>query len=507
MVIAGLASALRDRVSGEELLSLFREVQKRHSEDFWIHYIVGDHLLQINPAHAVGPLSAAVGIRPRSAPRLPATGKSPAEYGGCLGCDYRLSNGNRIGPCERRVNEMATALTTKADLQETRIAWEKALATSPPAHDRWFGYAELCLFLNSEEAYTQARRALLKRHIVDSDHWTVAERTSLTCLLRPAEADELKLVLPLVQRAVATGPTFPDPDNAYIQFAEGLMQYRLSNYEQAIPLLEESSAILPNRPGPRLALAMSYFRAGHLTKARKTLSAAICAYNWQETQAKGVTAWVSHVLRREAEDTIFPDLKAVLERQRAPRDDDERFALLGACQFQGKFAFAAELYSHIFQSSPDLADKLTMECRLRGVGSRGSDRPFDVLNSECRYTAARCAALAAGGSGSAGTTLNDVERALCREKSREWLLADLAAWEKILQSGSEMDRELTKRMLTYWEVDLDLAAIRESFALEKLAREERLACQELWRKVGVLRERATRDSWFNRRRRAAGCIS
>lgn len=490
IVIAGLASALRDSVSGEELLSLFREVQKRHSEDFWIHYIVGDNLLQINPAHAVGPLSAAVGIRPRSPHAYLLLGRALRNTEDASGAITAFRMAIALDPANAAVNEMATALTTNADLQETRIVWERTLATSPPAHDRWFGYAELCLFLNNEEAYTEARRALLKRHTVDSDHWTVAERTSLTCLLRPVEADELKLILPLVHRAVATGPKFPHPDNAYIQFAEGLLQYRLGNYQQAIPLLEESSAILPNRPGPRLALAMSYFKAGHLTKARKTFSAAICAYNWQETQAKGVTAWVSHVLRREAEDTIFPDLKAVLERQRTPQDDDERFALLGACQFQGKFAFAAELYSHIFQSSPDLADKLTLECRLRGVGLQGSDRPFDVLNSECRYTAARCAALSAGGSGSDGASLNDAERALWRAKSREWLLADLAVWEKILQSGSDMDRELTKRMLTYWEVDLDLAAIRESLALEKLPREERFACHELWRKVGVLRERA-----------------
>src|SRR5262249_9068531 len=158
-------------------------------------------------------------------------------------------------------------------------------------------YAELCLFLDNEEAYERARKALLQRPIADKDHWTVAERNSLSCLLRPAEGDELQSILALVDRAVAMGPKYPHPDNAYLQFVSGLSQYRLGNFESAIPLLQESAAILPNRPGPRLALAMAQFQAGEATEARRSLAVGVRGFNWKNIQAKSVTAWLSHVLR------------------------------------------------------------------------------------------------------------------------------------------------------------------------------------------------------------------
>jgi hypothetical protein len=52
-----------------------------------------------------------------------------------------------------------------------------------------------------------------------------------------------------------------------------------------VPLLEESAALLPNRAGPRLALAMAQFRSGCPAEARKTLAAAVRAYNWMGSQA------------------------------------------------------------------------------------------------------------------------------------------------------------------------------------------------------------------------------
>ena len=88
--------------------------------------------------------------------------------------------------------------------------------------------------------------------------------------------------------------------------------YRQGRPQQAVPLLEESAALLPNRAGPRLALAMAQFQSGCPAEARKTLAAAVRAYNWMEPQADHPTAWVSHVLRREAEALILPNLPAFL---------------------------------------------------------------------------------------------------------------------------------------------------------------------------------------------------
>src|SRR3954451_22607542 len=114
-------------------------------------------------------------------------------------------------------------------------------------------------------------------------------------------------------------------------------------------------------------------------------------------------------------------------------------AFLGAAQFRGLYAAAAGLYADIFANAPTLGDELTIECRLRGVGLQGASQRFEVLNTECRYLAARYAALAGNGLGNDGAALSDAERARCRQQARDWLQADLTAWEKILSNGSAND--------------------------------------------------------------------
>jgi tetratricopeptide (TPR) repeat protein len=288
---------------------------------------------------------------------------------------------------------------------------------------------------------------------------------------------------------VAAGPKFPDPDNAYLLFVKGLAEYRQGRPEQAVPLLKESAALLPNRAGPRLTLAMAQFRSGSPSEARKTLAAAVRAYNWKASQADHTTAWVSHVLRREAEALILPNLPAFLQGEFQPRDNDERLALLGICQFQGCYGAAARFYADAFAADPDLADHLTTECRYRAI----RDEPFadriESLNTECRYLAARCAALAGCGLGKDGAKLSAEERARWRKQARDWLRADLAAWAKTLDSGSQADRDLAKKMFTYWQVEPDLAGLRELKALDELPADERKDCLALWDEVGVVLKR------------------
>ena len=62
-------------------------------------------------------------------------------------------------------------------------------------------------------------------------------------------------------------------------------------------------------------------------------------------------AWILHVLRREAEGLILPDLPAFLEGTYQPRSNDERFALLGACWFADRTAAA---------HGPDASGRITI---------------------------------------------------------------------------------------------------------------------------------------------------
>jgi serine/threonine-protein kinase len=236
---------------------------------------------------------------------------------------------------------------------------------------------------------------------------------------------------------------------------------------------------------------MAQFRSGSTKEARKTLAEAIRAYNWNASQADHPTVWVSHVLRREAEAMILPNLPRFLQGEYQPQDNDERLALLGICQFQGSCVAAARLYADAFAADPNLADDLTMECFRRATRTPASIDRIEILKTACRYLAARCAALAGCGLGTDGPKLDAAERTRWRKQARAWLWADLAVCAKTLDSDSRVAHDLVKEMLTLWQVDPDLAGLREPSRLHELSADERSECLTLWNEVGDLLNRTT----------------
>ena len=89
------------------------------------------------------------------------------------------------------------------------------------------------------------------------------------------------------------------------------------------------------------------------------------------------------------------------------------------------------------------------------------------------------ARLAGCGMGNDSTDSGDAERAHWLERSREWLLADLKAWD-----GTRDDPHgLTRQMLTLWEADPDLAPVRQPDAIKKLAADEQKEWNALWNDV------------------------
>jgi serine/threonine-protein kinase len=494
VVLAVLVRAETDSSLQERVRAVLREAQQRHPEDFWINFLLGGFLLQERPQEALGYLRAAVAIRPDTDRAYLMLGRALYDTGdadraiAAIRTSLRAANPNRAG-----VRDLAQVLVPRGQLEEARVAWEKVLQDDPPEFDPWDGYPQLCAFLGNEDAYRRSCKALLDRFEGNTDHWAIPERSCLACLLLPASGEELRRAAALADRAVAAGPKFPEPDHAYLQFVKGLAEHRQGRSAQAVPLLREAAALLPNRAGPRLALALAQFQSGSPTEARKTLAAAVGAYNWMQSQADHTTAWVSHVLRREAEAMILPDLPAFLRGEHQPQDNAERLALVGVCQFQGRYHAVARLYAEAFAADPGLADNLTTECRYRSLREEPFYERVESINTEGRYLAARCAALAGCGRGKDAAKLSDAERARWRKQAREWLRADLALWARTLESGYELDRDLAKRMLTHWQAEPDLAGLREQNALDELPTEERKECHALWDEVGVVLRRVVRQ--------------
>jgi eukaryotic-like serine/threonine-protein kinase len=353
---------------------------------------------------------------------------------------------------------------------EAWAAWRKALEAGPHEHDAWFGFAELCLFLGHEQEYRRHRRTLFVRFGGATDINT-AERTGRACLLLPGSKEELDDAAALVERAVATsgrkdrGDEFTYP---YCLFAKGLADYRYGRFDDAIAVMNGKAADATYLwPSPRLVAAMALYRKGQKQQALKSLAAAIASYDWSAAKADSRDRWIIHILRREAEALILPDLSTFLDGKHEPQNNDERVALMAVCQFKDLRAVEAGLYAAAFADDPKLAEDLA-------VGHR--------------WRAARAAAVAGCGGGADGFRLSATERARWRKQAREWLRLELDAWTKGLKNDSPTDRAAAHQALARWRDERDLSGLRDSSSLEKLPAAERLDWRSLWSDFDVLVE-------------------
>ena len=168
---------------------------------------------------------------------------------------------------------------------------------------------------------------------------------------------------------------------------------------------------------------------------------------------------------------ILPKLPAFLDGKHHPRDNDERLALLGACQFMNRTRAMARLYAEAFGAAPSLADDL-------GAGHR--------------FNAARAAAQAGCGHGADATGLGDEDRARWREQARQWLRADLAARARAIDAGPTATRAAVRLALTRWRNEPDLACVRDPGELDRLAADEQKEYLALWAEVAAVLARTER---------------
>jgi serine/threonine-protein kinase len=478
LLISGLAGRLGFSGRDAAVIKFLRDAQLLHPDDFWINFMLATVLERERPQEAVGYCRALAAIRPTSDQAYVKLGRTLNSVGLTDEAIASLRKAFTLNPHCAAGRELAKALSPTGEWEEARAVWERSLEHDPTDHDAWYGYAQLCLFLGREEAYDHARKGLLDRFAVFGDDWVVAERTSLACLLKARHDVDAQRALDLADRAIAAGARL-HADNAYLRFLNGLAIFRQGRFEQAIPILAAAADKLPNRAGPTLVLAMAQFNCGLEKEARRSLAMAIRNSNWEIPSANHPTAWVNHVFRREAEGLILNNPTAVLEGKRQPRDNDERLALLGICEFQRRYKTAAELFADAFAAEPDLARESAKGCSFRAAGEGQRADQLEVLNTECRYVAARCAALAGAGN---GLGAENQARAHWRNQAVQWLQDDLVFWRQELQGDNSTHRALARQMLMLWRVEPDLAGLREP-ALERLPADEANRLKTFWKNV------------------------
>ncbi len=434
------------------------------------------HAILINALGRAGRLDEGI-AQARIASRLKNMGPKAARIHGDLGVFLYLK-----GRVEESIPELRLSLSLepentnnqnayRAALRETqrweelRIAWAKTLEADRPNHEDWYGYAELCLYLGREDEYCRARHALLAR-FGTSDSPQIAERTARACLLLPASGEEMSRAVLLADLAARADPKKYAVVYKYFQFVKGLAEYRQGNFNRAIAVMRGEASKMRG-PLPQLVLSMALYRIGKQAEARQTLASAMFRYDWREKQVINLDDWIQHVLRREAERMIVPDLTAILEGKQEPRDNDERLAQIGVCRFENRFAALARVYAEAFAADPKLA-----------MTNRGS--------------AARVAVQAGYGRGIDAGSLGEAERRKWRDQARTWLRDELSLAIGALDRNFELERAGVRQALTNWQNEPELAGIRESAELEKLPADEQADCRKLWAAVNVVLEKTSK---------------
>lgn len=252
-------------------------------------------LRQNNPDEAVYCFRKAVDLAPRYARARHDLGLGLHAQGKLEEAIAEFQKAMRLDPPEVPHRQwLMDTLAPLGRLEELRAFWEQVLDNDPPEHEAWFGYAELCLYLNNEGAYRRNRKALLERFSTTRDP-AIAERTARACLLLPASGKELQQAVALADRAVTLGKY--SRDFRYYAIAKALAEYRLDHFESAIEWGQKEGArgICPTL----LVLAMAHHKLGHTEEARQLFDEAVKTYNWKDVDRE----WggIIHSLRREAE--------------------------------------------------------------------------------------------------------------------------------------------------------------------------------------------------------------
>ncbi|VTT98861.1 serine threonine protein kinase : Tetratricopeptide repeat protein,protein kinase family protein OS=Singulisphaera acidiphila (strain ATCC BAA-1392 / DSM 18658 / VKM B-2454 / MOB10) GN=Sinac_4434 PE=3 SV=1: Pkinase: TPR_1 [Gemmataceae bacterium] len=349
-----------------------------------------------------------------------------------------------------------SALKRERRWSELRPFWGKTLERDRPNHDDWYGYAEMCLYLGQEDEYRRARQALLAR-FGSTDSPQVAERTARACLLLPASDDEMRKTVALADLAAQTDRKKAGVLHPYYQFVKGFAEYRQGHFAQTIAIMRGDASGMSG-PLPQLVLSMALHRVGEEADARKAFAVAMLTHEWREDKVDSPDGWIRHVLRREAAGMIHPDLTALLEGKRQPRDNDERLALIGVGRFENRFAALARIYAEALAADPKLAEIH-------------------------RAAAARVAVQAGCGRGIDTGGLSETERRNWRAQARKWLREELSALTGALDRDPTKHRDRVRQTLTAWQNEPELAGIREPAELEKLLAGEKAECRNLWDEV------------------------
>jgi serine/threonine-protein kinase len=256
------------------------------------------------------------------------------------------------------------------------------------------------------------------------------------------------------------------PKLADVHYNLGIALSRQGKLDEAVAAYRQAIALKPSHAEAHCNLGIVLVRQGEF---RKALEEARCGHElgskdprWPYPSAR----WVQQCERLVQLDEKLP---SILAGKTTPANAAERIELASLCSLKRLHSTAVRFYEEALTAEPKLGEK--------------PELPH-------RYNAACAAALAGCGQGRDADKLGEKERPRLRQRSLDWLRADLEAkrllWEKDAnQAGADL-----RKQMQHWLLDPDFAGVRGPEHLAKLPEAERQAWQKLWKDVADMLKQA-----------------
>lgn len=345
---------------------------------------------------------------------------------------------------------LGIALQAKGQVDEAIACYRKALKLKPKSAE---AYANLGLALQTEGRLDEAL-ACFQKAIELAPRSPFAYGMMAAGLLAKGRRDE---AVASMRKAVEFAP---HKSEVYISLGSVLIAVR--QIDEGIISLQKAVELAPQQPEPHNLLGLALMMRGRYDEAKESLDRAL--ERFPPTNPKRVN---TERLSRDCQRLLqlqerFPRL---LSGEDQTASTQENLDLVRMCQAKRLYAAATRFAAAAFSAEPQL-----------------TDNPY----SRHVFIAACCAALAAAGQGEDAAQLDEAERARLRQQAREWIRAELTAWEQLVNADPTGTRQVSLRILSQLPASSDLASIRDAAALAQLSADEQQACTQLWADVATL---------------------
>jgi tetratricopeptide (TPR) repeat protein len=277
-------------------------------------------------------------------------------------------------------------------------------------------------------------------------------------LARQRQPDE---AIACYRKAVGAAPKW-----ALAHFHLGMMLYGKGRRDEGIACWRRATALDPKDPLAHGALGEALLGRGEYAEAREHSARSLALLPPEHPLRAGALAQLQACERMLKLEKRLPRL---LRGEDQADSAQESLDLARMCYLKRMHAATARFFGEAFAAAPALA----------------SSR--QVL---LRYRAACAAALAAAGQGTDAAKLDEAAKGKLRRQALDWLKAEVAAWDQLLDAGAPQAGPFIVRTLKHWQTDGDLAGLRAAAALAKLPAGERAAFGKLWAEVASLLKKA-----------------